>query len=163
MRMDDLRPAPGSRRQSRRLGRGHGSGRGTTAGRGTKGQKARTGGTVRPRFEGGQLPLSLRLPFKRGFHNRFRVEAQEVNLRALAGFPPNAEVDPEAMAAAQLIHSVSAPVKILGVGDVKHPLTVVADRFSASAKSKIEAAGGKAIQRGQTDETPEQQTAPEEA
>jgi len=143
------------------VGRGHGSGRGTTAGRGTKGQKARTGGTVRPRFEGGQLPLSLRLPFKRGFHNRFRVEYQEVNLRALADFPSEARVDTKAMFAARLIKDADRPVKVLGVGELKTPLIVVADQFSASAKAKIEAAGGKAIQRGA--ESSEQAAAPEEA
>jgi len=145
VRIDELQPAPGARTKRRRLGRGHGSGRGTTAGRGTKGQKARAGGPVRPRFEGGQLPLVLRLPHKRGFHNRFRIEYQEVNLRELVAFPAGARVDPQVMARAGLIKSSLRPVKVLGVGELKQPLTVLADRFSANAKARIEAAGGRAI------------------
>jgi large subunit ribosomal protein L15 len=159
MRMDDLQPAYGSRPSRRRVGRGHGSGRGTTAGRGTKGQKARTGGQVRPRFEGGQLSLSLRLPHKRGFHNRYAVEYQEVNLRGLADLAAGTRVDADVMAGIGLIKSLDRPVKILGVGELNSALVVVADKFTAGAKAKIEAAGGQAIltKAGESTESPGQE------
>lgn len=124
------------------MGRGHGSGRGTTAGRGTKGQSARSGGKVHPRFEGGQLPLVQRLPYKRGFTNIFRTEYQVVNVAALDRFPEGAEVGPEDLLKAGLVKSARLPVKVLGGGELSKPLMVRANRFSASAASKIKAAGG---------------------
>ncbi len=141
MKQHELRPPAGARRERRRVGRGHGSGRGKTAGRGTKGQKARSGGGVPPYFEGGQLPLVKRLPYRRGFTNPFRVEYQPVNLRDLARF--TGEVGPAELLAAGLIDSERERYKILGDGEISVPLTVRAYRFSASARKKIEAAGGK--------------------
>ncbi|MHB1414747.1 MAG: 50S ribosomal protein L15 [Chloroflexota bacterium] len=145
MKLHELRPADGSRRQRRRVGRGTGSGRGTTAGRGTKGQKARSGGQINPRFEGGQLPLVLRLPQKRGFTNIHRVEYAEVNLRDLDRFEAGTAVGPEAFYTTGIIKKGQAPVKVLGHGDIDRALTVSAHKFSASARAKIEAAGGKAV------------------
>ncbi|MCS7260019.1 MAG: 50S ribosomal protein L15 [Anaerolineae bacterium] len=142
MKLHDLRPAPGSKKERKRVGRGIAAGQGKTAGRGTKGQGARTGGVKGPYFEGGQLPLVRRLPFKRGFTNIWRVEYAEVNLERLAGFAPGAEVSPETLAAAGIIKSARQPVVILGRGKVEHPLTVKAHRISASARAGIEAAGG---------------------
>jgi large subunit ribosomal protein L15 len=123
-----------------RKGRGIAAGKGKTAGRGTKGQNARSGGGVRPYFEGGQLPLVRRLPQKPGFRNRNRVEYVPVNLGRIAGF--EGEVTPESLAEAGIIRKASLPVAILGDGELDHALTVRAHRFSASARSKIEAAGG---------------------
>lgn len=143
MRLDTLKPPKGSRKPRRRVGRGLGSGRGTTAGKGTKGQKARTGGGVPPYFEGGQLPLVRRLPYRRGFHNPFRVEYQPVNVGDLAVFEPNSVVDPDRLIAAGIVHTGEL-VKVLGDGDLDRPLTVRAHRFSRSARAKIEAAGGTA-------------------
>ncbi len=143
MKLHDLRPAPGSKRRKSRVGRGISAGKGKTAGRGTKGQNARSGGGVRPYFEGGQLPFVRRLPFRRGFTNIWRVEYAEVNLGRLAElFPPESEVTPEALAERGVIKSTKYPVVILGNGDLIHPLTVKAHRFSRSAKEKIIAAGG---------------------
>ena len=145
MRLNELRPASGSRRDSRRVGRGQGSGRGTTAGRGNKGQKARAGGGVSPRFEGGQLPIIQRLPYKRGFHNRFRTEYTVVNLaRLVERFEADTTVTLERMMAVGLIKSLKQPVKVLAKGDIDRALVVQAHKFSASAKAKIEAAGGRA-------------------
>jgi large subunit ribosomal protein L15 len=137
--LHDLTPPAGSHRDRRRVGRGPGSGRGKTATRGEKGQKARSGGNVHPRFEGGQMPLIRRIP-KRGFKSRNRVEYQIVNVRSLERF--EGEVSPEALKAAGLIRSVEAPVKILGVGEVAKALTVSAHAFSSGAREKIEGAGG---------------------
>ena len=145
LRQNSIAPAPGSRKDRKRVGRGNGSGHGTYSGRGCKGQKARAGNNkVRPGFEGGQLPLIKRLPRKRGFTNIFRVEYSTVSVGALNAFESGAEVTLELMLAAGLIKSSTRPVKILGDGDIDRPLTVKAQRFSASAKAKIEAAGGKA-------------------
>lgn len=146
MKQHELQPPAGARHERRRVGRGHGSGRGKTAGKGTKGQKARTGGGVPPYFEGGQLPLVRRLPYRRGFRNPFRVEYRPVNLRDLARFTD--AVGPEELAAAGLIGSAQEVYKILGLGELSAPLTVRAHRFSAAAREKIEAAGGKAEQLG---------------
>jgi large subunit ribosomal protein L15 len=140
MRLHDLQPAPGSHRQRRRIGRGLGSGRGTTAGKGTKGQKARAGGGVAPYFEGGQLPLVRKLPYRRGFRNVNRVEYQAVNLADLAKL--GTTVDVAAMVAAGLLKNDREKVKVLGTGDLDSALTVTAHKFSASARQKIEAAGG---------------------
>ena len=138
----ELKPAPGSKRSKKRVGRGHGSGHGTTAGRGTKGQKARAGGNLHPRFEGGQLPLVQRLPHKRGFTNRFRVEYEVVNVSELNRFEANAQITPEILAEARLTRS-RRPVKILGDGALSKALLVKAHKFSASAKQKIQEAGGR--------------------
>ena len=142
MKLHDLRPAPGSKRRRKRVGRGIAAGQGKTAGRGTKGQGARSGGGKGPYFEGGQLPLVRRLPFKRGFTNIWRVEYAEVNLDRLERFEQGAEVSPETLAEAGIIKSPRKPVVILGRGELSKPLTVKAHRFSASARAKIEAAGG---------------------
>jgi large subunit ribosomal protein L15 len=123
-----------------RKGRGIAAGKGKTAGRGTKGQNARSGGGVRPYFEGGQLPLVRRLPQKRGFRNRNRVEYAPVNLECIAGF--EVEVTPETLAEAGIIRKASLPVVILGDGELDRALNVRAHRFSAAARAKIEAAGG---------------------
>lgn len=146
MRLHDLRPAAGSRKNRKRVGRGHGSGRVKTAGRGTKGQKARSGGQIHPHFEGGQTPLMKRLPHKRGFVNKFRTEYSVVNLRQLTKFDAGERIGPEQMASRRLIASSSRLVKVLGHGDLQQPLTIMAHKFSRSAKEKIEAAGGTAIE-----------------
>jgi large subunit ribosomal protein L15 len=142
VKMHELMPAPGAKRTRRRVGRGHGSGLVKTAGKGSKGQKARAGGGVHPRFEGGQLPLIQRLPHKRGFTNLSRVEYQVVNLEKLSVFAAGTDVGPIEMAEAGLIKSATKPVKILGQGDINKALRVAAHRFSGSAKAKIEAADG---------------------
>ncbi len=141
MQLNELGPTIGSKRDSKRVGRGDGSGRGTFSGRGSKGQKAHHKG-VRLGFEGGQLPLIKRLPRKRGFTNIFRTEFNVVNVGALNVFPDGAEVTPEEMRGAGLIRSLSKPTKILGRGDVDRSLTVQAERFSAAAEQKIKAAKG---------------------
>ena len=143
VRQDSLSPAPGSRRARKRVGRGDGSGHGTYSGRGSKGQKSRAGYKMRPGFEGGQLPLIKLLPRKRGFTNIFRVEYRTVNLARLNIFEPGSEVTPEKLVARGVIKSQRRPVKILAAGEIKHPLVVKANKFSAAAKAKIEAAGGK--------------------
>jgi len=137
--LHDLSPSTGSHRGRKRVGRGPGSGMGKTSTRGEKGQKARSGGSVHPRFEGGQMPLIRRIP-KRGFTNLNRVEYQVVNIRDLEGF--DGDVSPETLKAAGLIRSVSKPVKVLGVGEIAKALTVSAHAFSGSARTKIEGAGG---------------------
>ena len=142
MKLHDLQPAPGSKKQRKRVGRGTAAGQGKTAGRGTKGQGARAGGGKGPYFEGGQLPLVRRLPFKRGFTNIWRVEYAEVNLDRLNQFKSGAEVSPEKLFEAGVIKSAHKPVVILARGDLNRKLTVKAHRFSASARAKIEAAGG---------------------
>ncbi len=144
MRLDELSSPKGARKPRKRVGRGTGSGQGTYAGRGRKGQGARSGGVKGPYFEGGQLPLVRRLPHKRGFVNINREEVSEVNLDRLSeAFEAGADVTLEAMVAAGLIKSAKAPVKVLGRGEIDKPLTVRAHRFSASARAKIEAAGGR--------------------
>ncbi|MBX5467842.1 MAG: 50S ribosomal protein L15 [Firmicutes bacterium] len=142
MRLHELRPAPGSNTPKTRRGRGIGSGLGKTAGRGTKGQKARSGGHIRPGFEGGQMPLYRRLP-KRGFVNPFRVEYEVVNLKDLNRFEPGTEVTPELLRQVRLVRR-PLPVKILGEGELDRPLVVRAQAFSKSAREKIEAAQGRA-------------------
>jgi len=143
VRQNSIAPAPGSRKDRKRVGRGDGSGNGTYSGRGSKGQKSRAGFKMRPGFEGGQLPLIKRLPRKRGFTNIFRIEYSTVSVGKLSAFESGSEVDPEKMVTAGLLKSLRKPVKVLADGDIKHPLTVKANKFSASAKAKIEAAGGK--------------------
>jgi large subunit ribosomal protein L15 len=142
MKLHDLRPNPGSKKKRKRVGRGISAGQGKTAGRGTKGQGARSGGGKGQYFEGGQLPLVRRLPFKRGFTNINKVVYNPVNVGKLADFDPNTEVDPELLVELGLIKKVSDPVVVLGAGDLSVALSVSAHRFSSSAKSKIEAAGG---------------------
>jgi large subunit ribosomal protein L15 len=145
MKLHDLRPNDGAKKKRKRVGRGIAAGQGKTAGRGTKGQNARSGGGKGPYFEGGQLPLARRLPFKRGFTNIRKVYYKAVNLKQLAEFDfDGLDVTPEIMAAIGLIKKETDPVVILGDGELETALTIKAHRFSASAKSKIEAAGGKA-------------------
>jgi len=142
MKLHELRPAKGAKKVRQRKGRGISAGQGKTAGRGTKGQNARSGGGKGPYFEGGQLPLVRRLPYKRGFINRWKTYYRPVNIGRLTIFPDGAEVDPAAMVEAGLIKKASLPVAILGDGELDRALTVKAHRFSAGARSKIEAAGG---------------------
>jgi large subunit ribosomal protein L15 len=155
MKLHDLRPPKGAKKKRKRVGRGIAAGQGKTAGRGTKGQKARSGGNIRPYFEGGQLPLVRKLPFARGidFNNPWRVEYKPVNLkRLLAYFEDGAVISPETLAEAGIIKSPKELVAILGVGELDRAYTVRAHRISASARQKIEAAGGTAeklpVQRG---------------
>ena len=142
MRQDKLSPAPGSKKSRKRVGRGDGSGHGTYSGRGCKGQKSRSGYKMNRGFEGGQLPLIRRLPRKRGFTNIFRTEYSIVNVGKLSMFEAGSEVTPERLVAAGVVKSLRHPIKILAEGDINHPLVVKANRFSAAAKAKIEAAGG---------------------
>lgn len=141
MKLHHLRPAPGAHRRRKRVGRGPGSGHGKTSGRGTKGTGAR--GSIRPGFEGGQMPLQRRLPKLGGFTNPGRVEYSEVNVENIAArFGPGETVDPDALRSKGLVRVRRAPVKILGRGDIGVALTIRAHAFSASAARKIEAAGG---------------------
>jgi large subunit ribosomal protein L15 len=141
---DRLSPAPRSKTKRKRIGRGLGSGHGRYSGKGCKGQKARSGGSVSPFFEGGQLPLVKRLPHKRGFTNIFKTEYALVNIESLKVFESGASVSPEELRGARLIKSLHKPVKILGSGEIDRPLVVRAAKFSRVAKEKIEAAGGQA-------------------
>ena len=142
MLLEKLSPPSGAKKARKRVGRGDGSGRGTYSGRGSKGQKSRAGYKMRPGFEGGQLPLIKRLPEKRGFHNPFRTEYSTVKIGQLGIFEPESDVTPEKLVAAGIVKSLRQPIKILADGEISHPLTVKANRFSAAAKVKIEAAGG---------------------
>ena len=142
MKLNELSPAQGSVKAGYRKGRGPGSGNGKTAGKGHKGQNARSGGGVRPGFEGGQLPLYRKLP-KRGFKNRFAVNYSIVNVEALNKFEDGAVVDLEALVAAKIVRKPLDGLKVLGNGELTKKLTVKATVFSATAKEKIEAAGGK--------------------
>lgn len=142
MRQNELSPSPGARQSRKRVGRGDGSGHGSYSGRGCKGQKSRAGYRMKPGFEGGQLPLIRRLPRLRGFVNIFRQEYSGVNLGRLCVFAPGSEVTPEKLVAAGVIKSLRHPIKILATGDINRPLVVKANKFSAAAKAKIEAAGG---------------------
>jgi large subunit ribosomal protein L15 len=162
MKLHDLRPAPGSRTERTRVGRGIAAGKGKTAGRGTKGQKARAGGSIPPWFEGGQTPLHVRIPKLRGFKNRFKLEYEIVNVGAIgaaaargafesqapAGKGSKAKgdaqvtVNQDILRAVGLVRTLDKPLKILGAGELETPLFVVADAFTASARAKIEAAGG---------------------
>ena len=164
MKLHDLRPAPGSHKAKRRVGRGIAAGQGKTAGRGTKGQKARAGGSIPAWFEGGQTPLHQRIPKLHGFRNPFRIEYEVVNIGAIAHLvelgtlesgelpgttgkkpkstPAPVTVNQEILRAAGLVRTLNKPMKILGAGELSTALFVVADAFSGSARSKIEAAGG---------------------
>lgn len=144
MKLHELAPAEGSKKEHFRVGRGHGSGNGKTAGKGHKGQNARSGGGVRPGFEGGQMPLYRRLP-KRGFNNaRFATNYAIVNVSELNVFEDGAVVDAVALVESGLVNDQCDGIKILGNGEISKKLTVHAAAFSQSAKEKIEAAGGKA-------------------
>lgn len=150
MKLHELRPAKGAKKRRKRVGRGIAAGQGKTAGRGTKGQKARSGGSLPPYFEGGQLPLVRRLPFARGvgFRDPWRVRFTPVNLDRLdpEQFPAGSEVSPETLAEARIIKRADELVVILGRGELDRPLTFKAHRFSASARAKIEAAGGTVVE-----------------
>jgi len=143
MRLEELTPAPGARTPKFRKGRGIGSGNGKTAGKGHKGQKARSGGGVRPGFEGGQMPLYRRIP-KRGFTNIFGKEYSEINVATLNKFEDGAEVTPELLKASGILKNLKDGVSVMGNGELTKKLTVKANRFTKTAKEKIEAAGGKA-------------------
>ena len=143
MKLHELSPAPGSVRDVKRIGRGHGSGNGKTAGKGHKGQKARAGRGIRAGFEGGQMPLHRRIP-KRGFNNIFATPYVAINVAALNRFEDGAVVNTEALLNAGIINKAPYGVKILGNGKIEKSLTVQVAAFSESAKAKIEAAGGKA-------------------
>jgi len=159
MKLHDLRPADGSRQPRTRVGRGIAAGKGKTAGRGTKGQKARAGGSIPPWFEGGQTPLHMRIPKLRGFKNRFKIEYEVVNVGAIGALAERgafeleapagksakaapATVNQDILRAVGLVRTLDKPLKILGGGDLSVALFVVADAFTASARTKIEAAGG---------------------
>ncbi|ASR45746.1 MULTISPECIES: 50S ribosomal protein L15 [Paenibacillus] len=142
MKLHELSPAPGSRKERKRLGRGPSSGTGKTSGRGHKGQNARSGGGVRPGFEGGQNPLYRRLP-KRGFVNPTRKEYAVLNIEDLNSFAAGTEVSPEFLLNNGIVKDAKSGIKILGNGEITVKLTVKANKFSQSAVEKIEAAGGK--------------------
>jgi large subunit ribosomal protein L15 len=141
MALNELSPIPGSKRPRKRVGRGAGSGMGKTAGRGQKGQRSRSGGGVRLGFEGGQMPLTRRLP-KRGFHNRFAKDIKIVQVGDLARFDAGSVVDVAVLQDAGLIGKIGDGVKLLGNGELAHALTVRIHRISKSARAKVEAAGG---------------------
>jgi large subunit ribosomal protein L15 len=145
--LDRLSPRPGAKRSRRRVGRGPGSGTGKTCGTGVKGQGTRSGSKIRPGFEGGQMPLTQRVP-KRGFTNPFRKTVEIVNVGDLAAFGDGASIDVEGLAARGLIRGSGAPVKLLANGDAPKNVTIKLDRASASAREKIEAAGGSVELKG---------------
>lgn len=147
MALENLRPPKGSRRNARRIGRGPGSGRGKTSGRGHKGQKSRSGSGVRSWFEGGQMPLQRRLP-KRGFTNIFKKRYVLVNVETLATLPANTRVNEKLLRELGLLNRRLDGVKILGRGELNVALTVEAEKFSKSARSKIESAGGEVVVTG---------------
>ncbi len=142
MRLSELSPSPGSKHSKKRVGRGPGSGWGKTAARGAKGQNSRAGGGTKPGFEGGQMPLTRRIP-KRGFNNIFRQAWSIVNLRDLKTFPAETVVDKAALKEAGLVKTGAKRVKLLGQGEVTVPLVVKVEAVSAQARSRIEAAGGR--------------------
>ena len=142
MKLHELAPPEGARTERRRVGRGLGSGRGKTAGKGVKGQKSRSGGSIPPRFEGGQLPLVKKLPYRRGFNNPFRIEYEVVNIGDLDRLPGGTAITPDTLRQAGLVRRNSSPVKVLAGGSVNGALTITAHAFSAAAREAIEAAGG---------------------
>ncbi len=144
MRLGELAPPPGAKKNTKRLGRGCGSGQGKTAGKGTKGQKARSGGGVPPWFEGGQMPLQRRVP-KRGFTNIFKKQFAVVNVGDLGEMSAGAEIGPLDLVAAGLLRRNHLPVKLLADGEISLALTISVHKASASAVQKIEAAGGKVV------------------
>lgn len=142
MRLDELSPVAGSRKTRKRLGRGVGSGSGKTAGRGTKGHKSRSGGGVRPGFEGGQMPLHRRLP-KRGFSNIFKKNFAIINIRDLAKFEKGSIVDETVLIQSRLIRGRRDGIKLLGQGEIEHPLTIKVNKASKAAIEKVTRVGGK--------------------
>jgi large subunit ribosomal protein L15 len=140
MKLHELRPAEGSRKKRRRVGRGEGSGSGKTAGRGTKGQNSRAGGGVSLGFEGGQMPLQRRIP-KRGFTNIFEKKYEIINVKDLRNFASGETIDREKLREAGLVKK-SVGLKLLGVGEISHPLIIKVDKISRAAREKIESAGG---------------------
>lgn len=144
MKQNELSPSPWSKRKRKRIGRGDGSGHGTYSCRGLKGQKSRAGPGIALRFEGGQTPLVKRLPGRRGFTNIFKTDYAIVNVQQLNIFDQKSEVTPQKLVEAGLISSLKKPIKILGDGELQHPLVVKANKFSQAARSKIEAVGGRA-------------------
>jgi large subunit ribosomal protein L15 len=151
MTLEDLRPNPGARKSKTRLGRGHGSGSGKTAGRGTKGQKARSGRATGRGFEGGQLPIQQRLPYKRGFTNIYKAQWEVVNLDRLDELAVEGPITPAVLVERGVIRGLEFPVKILGNGEVTKPLDVEAHAFSKRATEQIHAAGGTATTLERTD------------
>ena len=143
MKLHELTAVEGSTKERKRIGRGHGSGQGKTAGKGHKGQKARSGASIRPGFEGGQMPLQRRIP-KRGFNNIFAKKIVAINVSDLNKFEDGAEVDAQALVNAGIVKKEYDGIKILGNGEISKKLTVKVAAYSESAKQKIEAAGGKA-------------------
>jgi large subunit ribosomal protein L15 len=150
--IDDLRPNKGATTTRKRVGRGHGSGRGKTAGRGTKGQNSRSGGGVRIGFEGGQLPIQQRMPYKRGFTNIWKTPWETVNLGRLAEIEVDGPITPDLLAELGVIRGTRFPVKILAQGEISGAITVHAHAFSKSAQAAIEAAGGTVQTLERTDE-----------
>lgn len=142
MKIHELSPAEGSRKKGKRVGRGPGSGHGKTSCRGHKGQKSRSGGGPRPGFEGGQMPLHRRLP-KRGFNNIFKKYYSIINIKDLNRFAPNSNVDSEALRKAGLVRKAGDGIKLLGNGEISHPVVIQVHKVSKAAKEKIEASGGK--------------------
>ena len=146
MRLDELRAPSGARHTRKRVGRGNGSA-GTYSGRGMKGQKARSGGGVRPSFEGGQNPMVKRLPEARGFTNIFKKYYSTVNVEALSDrFPEGSEITPQDLREARLVRGLRLPIKILGNGEIDHSIVISAHKFSLEARRKIEAAGGRVLE-----------------
>ena len=150
--LDDLRPNPGAKRDRKRVGRGHGSGKGKTAGRGTKGQKSRSGAGIRIGFEGGQLPIQQALPYKRGFTNIHKTPWEVVNLSRLEELAVDGPVTPELLYQRGAIRGMEFPVKVLGNGELTRAVVVQAHAFSASARERIEAAGGSVQTLERTDQ-----------
>jgi len=142
MKLGDIRAPKGANKDRKRVGRGHGSGHVKTAGKGTKGQKARTGGNVPPRFQGGQTPIQQQLPYKRGFTNIWSIRYNLVNLGQLAAVEAGTKLDPDSLLAMGLIREADKPLKVLGDGELKGAIHVSAHKVSEGARSKIEAAGG---------------------
>lgn len=144
MDQHELRPPKGAKKNRKRVGRGDGSGNGTYSGKGIKGQNSRSGGGVRPGFEGGQQRLIKGMPKLRGFTNIFRTEYSVVNIEVLTALPNEEEITPETLVQAGLVKNLKNPVKVLGAGNVERAINVAAHKFSQSAREKIEAAGGSA-------------------
>ena len=145
MNLSSLKPPAGSRKKRKRIGRGDGSGHGGTSTKGHKGQNARSGGRVRPGFEGGQMPLSRRLP-KRGFRNPFRRDIVIINIDQLKRFPEGSVIDRDALLEAGLVNRIGDGIKVLGKGNIEYPISVKVDMISRGAKDKIEAAGGSVVE-----------------
>jgi large subunit ribosomal protein L15 len=142
MKIHDLSPAEGSRKQRKRVGRGTGSGHGKTACRGHKGQRSRSGGRLRLGFEGGQMPLQRRIP-KRGFTNIFRKQYNIINIKDLNQFSPNTTLGAAELKKSGMVKGAGGDIKLLGMGEIAHPVTIKVQKVTKTARSKIEAAGGK--------------------